>query len=140
MNELLSILLSLLRNQLPRYTEIYPSFDAVPVSSKSRKLFTVISPQCFRLSQAFPDDNAGIAPFTADFRISLLAPLMTPNEKLLEFFYASLVPALHSANCFLYEMQSDTPKPDLQLQKLVYSATFRIKGLYLPDSQQEDIS
>ncbi len=140
MNELLSLLLSLLRNQLPQYTEIYPSFDAVPVSSKSRKLFLVVSPQCFRLSQAFPDGSAGIAPFTADFRISLLAPLMTPNDKLLEFFYTSLVPALHSANCFLYEMQSDVPKPDLQLQKLVYSASFRIKGLYLPDSQQEVVS
>ena len=137
MNELLSLLLSLLKNQLPQYSEIYPSFDAVPVSSKSSKLFTVISPHSFRSGQAFSHGSVRITPFIADFRISLLAPLTTPNEKLLSFFYTFLVPALLSANCFLSEMQSDAPKTDLQLQKLVYSATFRIKGLYFPDTEQE---
>ena len=137
MNELLNMLLTLLKNQSDfNYLEIYPSFDAVPVISKSKKLFLVISPECFRLDRAFPDGNANVAPFTADFRFSLLAPSTTPNEKLLEFFYAKLIPKLHSANCFLYEMQSEAPKFDVKLQKLTYSGLFRLKGIYLP-SQEE---
>lgn len=137
MNELLSMLLNLLKNQPDlQYLEVYPSFDMLPLSSKSKKLFLVISPETFRLSEAFPDGNSGIAPFTADFRFSLLASMNTPSERLLESFYSVLVPKLHSANCFLYEMQSDSPKIDLKLQKLVYSGLFRLKGLYIPE--QED--
>lgn len=137
MNELLQLFINLLKNQQnSHYFEVYSSFDAVPVSSKSKKLFIVISPESMKLSLPFSDNSGRIAPFTADFRFSLLAPMTTPNEKLLEFFYSVLVPALHSQNCFLYEMQSDSPKADYKLQKLVYSAVFRIKGLFLPDYQE----
>lgn len=141
MNELLNMLLTLLKHQQDYpFFEVYPSFDAVPVSAKSRTLFVVLSPECFQLHQAFPDGNSGIAPFTATFRISVLAPAVTPGEKLLEFFYSVLVPVLHSSNCFLYETQSDAPKTDSRLQKLVYSASFRLKGIYVPDTDSQEAS
>lgn len=136
--ELLNILMNILqKNQDNPYFEIYPSFDALPVSGKSKKLFVVISPEIFKLSQAFPDGSSGISPFTADFRIYVLTSMTTPNEKLMEFFYSVIIPQMHSAHCFLYEMQSEAPKVDLKLQKLVYSGIFRLKGLYLPDKQEE---
>ena len=136
MNELLSMLLNVFQNQPDlQYLEVYPSFDMLPLSSKSKKLFLVISPETFRMSQPFPDGKNNISPFTADFRFSLLASVNTPNEKLLECFYSVLVPKLHTANCFLYEMQSDSPKIDLKLQKLVYSGLFRLKGLYIPEQE-----
>ncbi|MBR1555902.1 MAG: hypothetical protein IJ644_11010 [Oscillospiraceae bacterium] len=139
MNELLNMLLNLLKQQQDYpFFEVYPTFDAVPVSSKSHKLFVVLSPECFQLHQAFPDGNSGIAPFTATFRISVLAPAVTPAEKLLEFFYSVLVPVLHSANCFLSETQADAPKTDGRLQKLVYSGTFRLKGVYVPDNDSQE--
>ncbi|MBR0483389.1 MAG: hypothetical protein IJJ69_01240 [Oscillospiraceae bacterium] len=139
MNELLNMLINLLKHQqeFPLF-EVYPAFDAVPVSAKSRNLFVVLSPECFQLHQAFPDGNSSIAPFTATFRISVLAPAVTPSEKLLEFFYTVLVPILHSANCFLYETQADAPKTDGKLQKLVYSGTFRLKGVYVPDADSQE--
>jgi len=140
MNQLLQLFLSLLKNyQNSHYFEVYPSFDAVPVSSKSKKLFVVISPECMKLGQPFADASGRIAPFTADFRFYVLAPMSTPDETLLQFFYSVLVPALHSQNCFLYEMQSDSPKTDYKLQKLVYSAVFRIKGLWMPDYQEASV-
>ncbi|MBR4320073.1 MAG: hypothetical protein IKI37_01890 [Oscillospiraceae bacterium] len=136
MNELLAMLLNLFRNQPDsEFLEVYASFDMLPVSSKSKKLFLVISPETFRMSQAFPDGNSGISPFTADFRFSLLSSMNTPHEKLLEYFYSVLVPKLHDSNCFLCEMQSDSPKIDLKLQKLVYSGLFRLKGLYIPEQE-----
>jgi len=139
MNELLNLFLTLLKTQqnAPPF-EVCSSFDAVPISSKSKKLFVVISPESMKLSQPFSNPSGHISPFTADFRFYLLAPMTTPAEQLLQFFYSVLVPALHDNNCFLYEMQSDPPKTDYKLQKLVYSAVFRIKGLWLPDSQEDD--
>ncbi|MBR1527941.1 MAG: hypothetical protein IJ642_01415 [Oscillospiraceae bacterium] len=139
MNELLTLFLALLKNQQnsSRF-EVCSSFDAVPVSSKSRKLFVVVSPESMKLSQPFSGSSGQIAPFTADFRFYVLAPMTTPSEQLLQFFYSVLVPALHDENCFLYEMQADAPKADYKLQKLVYSAVFRIKGLWMPDSQEAE--
>ena len=141
MNELLAMLLNLLKNQddYP-FFEVCSAFDAVPVAQKSKKLFVVVSPECFQLHPAFADGASGIAPFTATFRISVLAPAVTPSDKLLEFFYSVLVPVLHSANCFLSEMQSDALKTDSKLQKLVYSASFRLKGIYVPDTDTQEES
>jgi hypothetical protein len=138
MNELINMLTAMLENQPDcQYLEVYSSFDALPVSSKSKKLFLVITPECFCLNTAFPDGNAGgLAPFTADLKFSLLAPALTPSDKLLEFFYSVLMPKLHTANCFLYEMQAEAPKTDYRLQKLVYAGKFRIKGIYAPNREE----
>ncbi len=140
MHTLLQFFMTLLKEQPSlKNLEIYSSFDAVPVSSKSKKLFLVISPECIRLGEPFSDASGRIAPFTADFRFSLLAPMTTPNTTLLSFFESVLLPALHSQNCFLYEIQTDSPKSDYKLQKLVYSAVFRMKGLCFPDAQEVSI-
>ncbi len=133
MHELLSMLMNLFASQSE--IEVYSSFDMLPLSSKSKKLFLVISPEVFQLNQPFSNGTANFSPFTADFRLSLLSAMNTPNDKLLEYFYSVLVPKLHAENCFLYEMQSDSPKIDLKLQKLVYSGLFRLKGLYIPEQE-----
>lgn len=137
MNELLSLLINTLKaNQNPSHPfEVYPSFDSLPVSSKSRDFFIVISPEKFQLNPPYPGTSGKISPFTADFRIYVLASMSTPNQKLWEFFYSMIVPALHSANCFLDEMLTDAPQIDLKLQKAVYSGTFRLKGLYVPEQE-----
>lgn len=133
MNELLNLLINLLKEHDD--VELYPSFDSVPISSKSKKIFVVISPESFTLNQPFPSGIGKITPFTADFRIYVLCPMLTPNHKLLEFFYSTIVPAMLSGNCFLTEMHSDSPQIDLKLQKAVYSGTFRLKGLSLPEQE-----
>lgn len=113
--------------------EVYPSFDSIPVSQKSKTLFTVVSMQTFQLGQPFPDGQSGIAPFTADFQVSLLAPMTTKESELMEVFYTVILPRMQLSGCMLYSTTLHTPEIDLKLQKLVYHAVFRLRGLYLPD-------
>lgn len=116
--------------------EIYTSYDAIPVREKSQKLFVVVSQEHMQLSHSAYDGKKTISSFTADFRISVLVPMTTPSERVLEFFYSRIVPPMHHTGCILHEMQADAPKADVRLQKLVYSGLFRLRGLYLPESPE----
>lgn len=114
--------------------EIYPSFDAVPVREKSAKLFVVLSAETVRLQCSAREPVRTISSFTADLRVSVLVPMTTPSEHVLEFFYGTIVPRMHRTGCQLTSMQMDAPKADTRLQKLVYSGLFRLRGLYLPET------
>ncbi|MDE5768487.1 MAG: hypothetical protein K2H82_03800 [Oscillospiraceae bacterium] len=114
--------------------QVYPSFDAIPVREKSRQLFVVLAPETIKLNCCAREITRTISSFTADFRVSVLVPMTTPSEHVLEFFYSKIVPRMHRAGCHLESMQTDAPKADTRLQKLVYSGLFRLRGLYLPEN------
>ncbi|MDE6087417.1 MAG: hypothetical protein K2G25_03430 [Oscillospiraceae bacterium] len=114
--------------------QVYPSFDAVPVREKSRQLFVVLAPETVKLNCCAREVTRTISSFTADFRVSVLVPMTTPSEHVLEFFYSKIVPRMHRVGCHLESMQMDNPKADTRLQKLVYSGLFRLRGLYLPET------
>ncbi|MDE5754173.1 MAG: hypothetical protein K2H89_06515 [Oscillospiraceae bacterium] len=132
MQDLLSELVNILKENNPEF-EIYASYDAIPVRSKSQKLFVVVSQEHIKLSNSAYDGQKTISSFTADFRISVLVPMITPCERILEFFYSRIVPPMHRTGCMLHEMQADAPGVDVKLQKLVYSGLFRLRGLYVPE-------
>ncbi len=131
MNELLMLLITTLKSY---YSEIYPSFDAVPVNAKSRTLFVVVSPENFQIQQSFPGETSGISPFSASFRISALCPASASADRLTAFFDSVIIPAL--CDGFLTELQCEAPRTDSKLQKLVCSGVFRMKGLYLPEQEE----
>lgn len=114
--------------------QVYPSFDAVPVREKSRQLFVVLAPETIRLNCCTRESARTISSFTADFRVSVLVPMTTPSEHVLEFFCSRIVPRMHRIGCHLESMQMENPKADTRLQKLVYSGLFRLRGLYLPET------
>lgn len=132
MQDLLAELITILKTDDLDF-EIYTSYDAIPVRSKSQKLFVVISPEHIKLSNSAYDGQKTISSFTADFRISVLVPMTTPSKRILEFFYSRIVPPMHRNGFMLYEMQADAPKADVRLQKLAYSGLFRLRGLYVPE-------
>lgn len=133
MHEIVNQIINFLKSENSDF-EIYTSFDSIPVMKKSGNLFVVVSVKRVTLNSAFPDGHQGMALFTADFRISVLAPMTTSGERMLEFFYTVIMPRMHSAGCMPYEMQADAPEIDLKLQKLVYSGLFHLHGIYIPDS------
>ena len=115
--------------------ELYASFDAVPMVCKSKSLFVVLSMEKVRFSTPFPNGNGGVTPFTADFRVSVLTPIASPCQSLVNFFYSVIVPRMQEAGYLLCEMQSDEVKPDYKLQKLVYSGFFRAKGVQVREEE-----
>lgn len=131
MKQILNNLIKILKSNNPDF-EIYTCFDAIPVAKKSKN-FIIISPEQVKLNSAFPDNNNYISEFTANFKISVLMPMITPSDKILEFFYTKILPKIHDSGCMLFEMQANSPEIDLKLQKLVYHAIFYLHGLYIPD-------
>ncbi|MDE5737301.1 MAG: hypothetical protein K2H93_02935 [Oscillospiraceae bacterium] len=132
MNEILNHLIHILKSDNSDF-EIYTCFDAIPVARKSNHKFIIISPEKIKLNSVFPDDNKTISEFTADVKISVLMPMTTPSDKILEFFYADIFPKMQEAGCLCYQMQANSPEIDLKIQKLVYHAVFSLHGIYIPE-------
>ena len=133
MNEILNNLIYILKSDNPEF-EIYTCFDVIPVAKKSKHKFIIISPEKIKLnSVVYDNNNNNISEFTADFKISVLMPITTPSDKILEFFYTSIFPKMHDAGCLCYQMHASSPEIDLKLQKLVYHAIFSLHGVYIPE-------
>lgn len=113
-------------------TEIYPSFDAVPLEKKSKERFTVLTMEQVQLQEPYPAEMGTVYPFTADFRLDVLSPMTGDPQVSAGFFFSVLVPRLLEEDCTIREIRTDSPKVDLQLQRLVCSGTFRMSGLYVP--------
>ncbi|MDE6004972.1 MAG: hypothetical protein K2G88_06260 [Oscillospiraceae bacterium] len=125
MKKILNYLITILKSDNPDF-EIYTCFDAIPVAKKSNTKFIIISTEQVKLNSVFSE-------FTANLKISVLMPMTTPSDKILDFFYNNIIPKLHDSGYMLYQMQANSPEIDLKLQKLVYSAVFSLYGLYIPE-------
>ena len=58
--------------------DVYAGFDAVPYRTKPRGLITVISEETVQIDAPFPGEDAGIYPFEAVFKVSVLNPMSMP--------------------------------------------------------------
>ena len=87
MQELFEQILTVLRGE--DHQEIYPSFDAVPVSRKSTALFTVVAPESLQIEPVIPvglERAALLAyPFSAVYKVSVLIPMTEPLDTAEDF-------------------------------------------------------
>lgn len=114
--------------------EVYPAFDAVPFSRKSQTLFTVVTPEAIQLDFPFPDGKGAVRPFTARYRISVLIPMGSPVQWAEDFFYEKLLPCMEQMGSVLCEIHA--PQTDIALGRVVFAASFRLRGLYLDDEKE----
>lgn len=112
-------------------TEVYPSFDAVPVSKKSAALFTVVSPESVQLDAPFADGQSGARTFTAIVTVSVLVPMTSPLETAEDQFYDVLLPRMDTLGCVLCEVRP--AHVDIKLGRIVMEGKFRISGVYLTE-------
>ena len=109
--------------------EVYPSFDAVPVSKKSSTLFAVVEPKQVQMDAPFADGSRGAVPFTAVYSIHLLIPMTQPLETAEDVFYGTVLPSLAPMGCVLCEVVP--AHVDVKLGRVVMEAKCRQRGVYL---------
>lgn len=135
MQELFAQILAVLRGE--DHQEIYPSFDAVPVSRKSTKLFTVVSPESVQLEPVIPaglESTAGNAcPASAVYRVSVLIPMTQPLETAEEYFDTVILPRMESIGSTLCDVLP--PQVDAALGRVVMQGKFRLRCLFLEGSE-----
>ncbi len=117
--------------------EVYTSFDAVPVEKKSHKLFTVISVQQVEFGDAFPASGGAVYPFTAEFHVDLLSPMLADPQDAAQFFFRKIVPAMLGADCVFLKFDAQSPKIDLKLERMVCGGTFRLHGAFCIGETEE---
>lgn len=108
--------------------EVYPSFDAVPVSGKSDRRFLVLEPTQVQYGEAYPKQDGVVYPFQADFCISVLTPMTVALPEEERFVCQKLLPALLGMDAPVWEITVKPVEIDLRLGKMVQRCTFRIKG------------
>lgn len=113
--------------------EVYPAFDAVPLPAKSDRLFTVLGLESVQLDAPFPDRKGGVHPFSAAIRVSVLVPMDVPACRAEDFFYETVIPVMDRMGAVIGE--SNPAVVDLKLQKIVMSGLFRVRGLYLEETE-----
>lgn len=135
MQQLLETILTVLRGE--DQLEIYPSFDAVPVSRKSTAMFTVAAPVSIRIEPAFPGGVGtavrGVFPFTAVYQISVLIPMTQPLQTAEDFFYSVIVPRMESVGSTLCEVLP--AHADAALGRVVMQGKFQLGGIFLEGSE-----
>jgi hypothetical protein len=135
MQDLFDHILDVLRGEDQQ--EIYPSFDAVPVSRKSTMLFTVVSLDSVQLEPEFPGGitsiMTGAFPFTAVFQISVLVPMSQPLETAEDHFYTVILPRMESAGSTLCDVLP--AHTDAALGRIVMEGRFRLRGILLEGSE-----
>lgn len=127
MRELLDGVIAALRQGCR--SEVYPSFDAVPLPKKSDRLFAVAELRRVQLDAPFPDGSHAVHPFTAEVRISVLVPMTSPVQRAEDFLYGSVMPVMDTLGAVLCEVQPALA--DARLQRVMLQAVFKLKGIYL---------
>ncbi|MBE6851526.1 MAG: hypothetical protein E7504_07350 [Ruminococcus sp.] len=135
MQEIYRMMLERLRSS--GVPEVYASFDALPVEKKSRTLFTVLSLQQVDFGESYPIMGGGAYPFTADFRVDLLTPMMVDPQDTARFFFQRIVPAMLGTDCMFLKFDAQSPKIDLRLERMVYGGTFRLHGAFCIGETEE---
>ena len=129
MQALIDLILSRLRGQ--DQTEVYPSFDAVPVSKKSDALFVVVTPESLQMDEPFPDGVSGAVPFAAVVKVSVLIPMTTAMETAEDYFWDVVVPRMKTISKMPFAV---TPAHvDVKLGRVVMDGKFRFNGVYLEE-------
>ncbi len=108
--------------------EVYPSFDAVPVSKKSQQRFTVIEPTAVQYGEAYPMKDGTVYPFAADFCVSTLTPMTVSLVDAEAFVCQDLVAALFGMGSLMREIVIKPVEIDQKLGKMVHRCIFSIKG------------
>jgi hypothetical protein len=133
MEKLLEDMLNALRDALGK--EIYTAFDAVPLQNKNER-FTVLGLEAVHFDAPFPAAEGACYPFTADFRVTVYAPMLTGAAVCENYFFNTVIPVMLEAGCS--HMESSTAAADVRLQKISYSGVFRLCGIYLMDLREEE--
>lgn len=131
MNEIRDIVLRAVKGD--DLKEVYPSFDAVPVIRKSPRFFTVVGLEKIQTQSVIPDSQNGVIPFTAVFRICVLADFQRPLNLSEDFLFQVIFPRVKSVGGVLCEILP--PSADNRLQKTVTAGLFSFRGFY---SQEVD--
>lgn len=131
MQDLLTHVLSALRDS--DLKEVYPSFDAVPVSRKSSALFTVITQESIQIEPCFPYGLTDIFrkayPFSAVFKVSVLVPMSQPLETAEDYFYHDVAPVMETLGSTLCDVLP--PHVDAALGRIVMEARYRARGVFM---------
>ncbi len=113
------------------YTEVYPSFDAVPVGKKSADLFTVLTAETIKLDAPFPEGGRIFCPFSAVFTVSVLVPMTAPLETAEDHFYDKLLPRMKGLGCVLCEVRA--ARVDVKLGRVIMDGRFTVRGLTMEE-------
>ena len=116
-------------------TEVYPSFDAVPVSKKSNTCFTVIAPESVQLDAPFPVGNGNAYSFSAVFAVYVLIPMTQPLESADDLFYGTILPRMETLGCVLCE--TEPAHADIRLNRVVTKGKFRLRGVSVGEEADE---
>ncbi len=116
--------------------DVYAAFDAVPYRTKPKKLMTVLSEETVQIDAPFPGEDAGIYPFEAVFRVSVLIPMEMPLEQAEEFFRETVIPRMEALGSVSCDMKPAAV--DKTLERVVLEGTFRMKGIYL-DGEEDGV-
>ena len=134
MTNLLAYILNALRGD--DHQEVYPSFDAVPVSRKSTALFTVVAPESVQIEPVIPvglERAALLAyPFSAVYKVSVLIPMTQPLATAENYFYNTILPRMESVGSTLCDVLP--AHVDAALGKVVMQGKFRLRCLYTEGS------
>jgi hypothetical protein len=134
MQNLLAYILNVLRGE--DHQEVYPSFDAVPVSRKSTALFTVVSPESVQIEPVIPVGLEGTAvlayPFSAVYKVSVLIPMTQPLGTAENYFYNVILPRMESVGSTLCDVLP--AHADAALGRVVMQGKFRLRCLFAEGS------
>ena len=135
MEDLLDHVLEVFRGEDLR--EVYPSFDAVPVTKKSSAMFTVIALESMQIEPKYPHgltgQYTGAYPFSAVFKVSVLIPMTEPLDTAEDFFYGTAVPRMELAGNALCDALP--ARVDAALGRIVKEGRFRMRGLYVEGNE-----
>ena len=115
--------------------DVYPAFDAVPLTDKSDRRITVVEPLDLDLALPIPDGGAGVRQFKATVRVSVLTAMDVPVTEVIDYLGGVILPRLYDIGRTTFRCTQ--PTPDLHLRRVVTRIEFTVYGLYLAEEEED---
>lgn len=112
-------------------TEVYNSFDYIPIDEKSDTLFVVVAPQKFTADNISAVTGDLYYDFHAEITISCLAKKDYSLSELYNFMQNKIIPRVLGSDEVLYKkFVINPPEFNKRFQKMQLDCVFDIEGVY----------
>lgn len=124
-------LLTQLKTTLEAHTaqHIYLSFDPLPFDTREAQ-FLVLEMESITLDKPFLTASHQCSAFTAQVRVTLLAPPNTNTAELYTVYSGAVLPGMLSAGAVIRELRWGTPTEVRQLHRMALHGSFTLSGIY----------
>ena len=110
-------------------TEVYNSFDALPLSCKSSGFFTIADIGGFECGRPIYSQYTIFMPFKSEIKLSVTAPEDSRLDRLYTYFGTEIEPVLLSMSDLDCRLSKVSVKHDSNIHRLVLTASFSVCGV-----------